>query len=43
MSESNSFFYDNHEMAYMWEKIQAFDQVFKICTVQTYSCYYAKD
>ena len=34
MSESRSVFGDYHEMAHIWAKIQAFDQVFKILTVQ---------
>ena len=33
MSESRSLFGDCHEMAHIWAKIQAFDQVFKIHTV----------
>ena len=37
MSESKSFFLDYHEMAHIWARIQAFDQVFKILTAQTSS------
>ena len=37
MSESKNFFGDYHEMAHIWERIQAFDQFFKIRTVQTCS------
>ena len=37
MSESKSFFGDYHEMAHIWARIQAFDQVFEIRTVQTCS------
>ena len=37
MSESKSFFGDYHEMARIWARIQAFDQVFNIRTVQTCS------
>ena len=37
MSESKSFFGDYHGMAHIWAKIQAFDQVIKIVTVQTRS------
>ena len=33
MSESKRFFGDHHEMAHIWARIQAFDQVFKIRTV----------
>ena len=33
MYESRSLFGDCHEMAHIWAKIQAFDQVFKILTV----------
>ena len=33
MSESRSLFRDCHEMAHIWAKIQAFDQVFMIRTV----------
>ena len=33
MSESKSVFGDCHDMAHIWAKIQAFDQVFKIRTV----------
>ena len=33
MSESKSLFGDCHEIAHIWAKIQAFDQVFKILTV----------
>ena len=36
MSESKSHFGDYHEMADIWARIQAFDQVFMIHTVQTY-------
>ena len=31
------FFGDYHEMEHIWARIQAFDQVFKIRTVQTCS------
>ena len=34
MSDSKSLFGDCHEMAHIWASIQAFDQVFKIHTVQ---------
>ena len=34
MSESKSFFGNCHEMAHIWARIQAFDQVFEIRTVQ---------
>ena len=37
MSESKSLFGDHQEMAHIWARIQAFDQVFKIYTVQTCS------
>ena len=37
MSESKSLFGDHHEMAHIWARIQAFDQVLKICTIQSYS------
>ena len=37
MSESKSLFGDYHEMADTWARIQAFDHVFKIHTVQTCS------
>ena len=43
MSEGISFFGDYHEITYIWARIKAFDQVFKIRTVQTSSEYYAKD
>ena len=33
MSESKSLFGDYHEMADIWAKIKAFDQVLKIFTV----------
>ena len=33
MSERRSLFGNCHEMAHIWVKIQAFDQVFKIRTV----------
>ena len=33
MSESKSLFGDCHEMAHIWTKVEAFDQVFKILTV----------
>ena len=33
MPKSKSRFSDCHEMAHIWAKIQAFDQVFKIRTV----------
>ena len=35
MSESKSSFGDYHQMAHIWARIQAFDEVFKIPTVQT--------
>ena len=35
MSESKSLFGDHHEMAHIWARIQAFDQLFTIPTVQT--------
>ena len=35
MSESKSLFGDYHEMADIWARIQAFDQLFTIHTVQT--------
>ena len=35
MSESRSLFGDYHEVAHIWTRIQAFDQVLKICTVQS--------
>ena len=34
MSESKSLFEDYHEMAVIWARIQAFDQLFMIPTVQ---------
>ena len=34
MSESKSLFGDYHEMADIWARIQAFDQLFMILTVQ---------
>ena len=37
MSESKRFSDDYHEMTYIWARIQAFDQVFKIRTAQTCS------
>ena len=43
MSESKSFLGDYHEMGHIWPRIQVFDQIFKIGTVQTCSLYYAKD
>ena len=43
MSESKSLFGDCHEMADIWARIQAFDQLFMIPTVQTCRQYYAKD
>ena len=43
MSESNSLFGDYHEMAGIWARIQALDQLFMIPTVQTCRKYYAKD
>ena len=43
MSESNSLFGDYHEMADIYARIQAFDQLFVIPTVQTCRQYYAKD
>ena len=42
MFESKSFCGDHHEMAHIWARIQAFDQVFKILTVKTCSWYHAK-
>ena len=36
MSESKSPFGDYHEMADIWARIQAFDQLLTIPTVQTY-------
>ena len=33
MSASRSLFGDCHEMAHIWAKIQALDQIFKIHTV----------
>ena len=35
MSESKSLFGDYHEMTDIWARIQAFDQLFMIHTVQT--------
>ena len=35
MSKSKSLVGDYHEIAHIWARIQAFDQVFKIPTVQT--------
>ena len=35
MSESKSLFGDYHEMADIWARIEAFDQLFMIPTVQT--------
>ena len=35
MSESKSLFGDNHEMADVWARIQVFDQLFMIPTIQT--------
>ena len=35
MSESKRFFGDYHKMGHTWARIQAFDQVFDIPTVQT--------
>ena len=35
MSESKSFFGDYHEMAHIWARIRAFDQILQIPTVQT--------
>ena len=35
MSESKSLFGEDHEMADIWARIQAFDQLFMIPTVQT--------
>ena len=43
MSESKSCVGDYHKMAHIWARIQAFDQVFEIHTVQTCSWYYAKE
>ena len=34
MSENKRFFGDNHKMAHIWARKQAFDQIFKIHTVQ---------
>ena len=42
MSESKSLFADYHETADIWARRQAFDQLFKIPTVQTCRWYYAK-
>ena len=43
MSENKRFFGDYHEMEHIWARIQqAFDQVFKIPTVQRCSLYHAK-
>ena len=42
MSESKSFVGDCHEMAHIWARIKAFDQVFKARTVQTCNWYHAK-
>ena len=36
-------FGDYHEMADIWARIQAFDQLFMIPTVQTCRLYYTKD
>ena len=36
MSESKSLFGDNHEMPDVWARIQAFDQLFMIRTVETF-------
>ena len=35
MSENKSLFGDYHEMADIWARIQTFDQLFMIPTVQT--------
>ena len=43
MSEIKSLFGYCHEMAHIWARIQAFEQVFKIRTVQICSQHYAKD
>ena len=43
MSESKSLFGDYHEMAHIWTRVHAFDQVFKIHAVQSCNWYYAKD
>ena len=43
MSESKSLFGDCNEMADIWARIQAFDQLFMIPTVQIFRKYYAKD
>ena len=43
MSESKSLFGDYHEMADIWARIQAFDQLIMIPTAQTCRQYYAKD
>ena len=37
MSKSKSFFSDYHEIVHIWARIQVFDQVFEIRTVQTRS------
>ena len=42
MSQGKSLFGDYHEMADIWARIQAFDQLFMIPTVQTCGYYYAK-
>ena len=42
MSESKSLFGDHHEMADIWTRIRAFDQLFMIPIVQTCRQYYAK-
>ena len=42
MSESKSLFGDYHEMADFWARIQAFDQLFIIPTVQTCRQYLCK-
>ena len=36
MSEGRSLSGDCHEMAHIWAKMQAFDQLFKIPTFQTW-------
>ena len=37
MFEIKSLYGDYHEMAHIWTRIQAFDQLFMIPTVQTFS------
>ena len=43
MSERKIVFDDYCEMAHIWARIQAFDQVFKIHAVQIRRQYHAKD